>query len=181
MNRIILFMALALLGLLSACDVIITAPPNPVVPNPTLGISNVSYTTNYQADDGTYVVCDNRVTTLTYQFSYAGVLDRWTSYLEGETTGLTDSPQTFTPYSAGVSPLDGNVKGYRVQYVMDPYYAPYRLGSKTQKLSAQAIVVVPEPTLQVIGQTRLVVKLSGGGREATYTSNPAIPVVANCP
>lgn len=169
------FLLLITLGLLAGCNIVIT--PSPTQP---LRVLSANYATNFRTADGTSVICDNRATTLLYQFRYEGQLNRWTSYLEGQTLGQTKGERTFTPDSREVS--DFGEQGYEVQYVMSPNFAPYENGAEIgdDALTPRAINVVPVPQPTEIGATKLYLTLEGAGDDAQFVSRD-IPVIINCP
>jgi hypothetical protein len=174
------FLLLITLGLLAGCNIVIT--PSPTQP---LRVLSATYATNFRTADGTSVICDNRATTLLYQFRYEGQLSSWTSYLEGQTLGQIKGERTFTPDSREVS--DFGEQGYEVQYVMSSNFAPYENGAEAggvgdDALTPQAINVVPVPQPTQIGATKLYLTLEGAGAgdDAQFVSRD-IPVIINCP
>jgi hypothetical protein len=171
------FLLLITLGLLAGCNIVIT--PSPTQP---LRVLSANYATNFRTADGTSVICDNRATTLLYQFRYEGELSSWTSYLEGQVLGETKGERTFTPDSREVS--DFGEQGYEVQYVMSPNFAPYEaeVNADGADLTPSAINVVPVPQPTPIGATRLYLTLEGAGAgdDAQFVSRD-IPVIINCP
>lgn len=146
-------------------------------PTPRLEVLSATYTTNYQTEDGTSVICDNRPTTLLYRFTYQGELESWTSYLEGQTLGEVKGERTFDPGSNSV--VASGEQGFEVQYVMDANFAPYEQGDAA--ISPQAIDVVPVPQPTVIGATKLYLILAGTDGNARPYSSQDIPVIINCP
>lgn len=157
---------------LTSCNLIIegSGDPGPVY--------NASYRSNYRLDtngDGVHdrsVICDDRITELTYSFNYTTELDSWTSWLEGGFERDEVGRQTFRPGEAGVRYGNDRVE---VTYEIDPGTAPLTVDPA---LAPQGIVVVPNP--RQIGQTFLKVRVNGVGFTYTLTSQP-IPVIDNCP
>ncbi len=165
---------LVFVGLLAGCNIVFQ--PGPVTPN--LRITEFDYTTNYRGSNtGRSYICDNRPTTLTYKFSYEGGIERWTSYLQGRTLGQIKGMQTFDPRSQGVSPYQDS--GFKVSYVMDAYFAPYKTAEKN--LSPQVIAVVPVPQPVIIGAANLHLTLEGTSGGTQSRTSADIPVIANCP
>jgi hypothetical protein len=171
MKRYALLLGLLTL-LLAGCEVIITGPPAEP-----LRVLEATYRSNFQDQNGRYLICDNRTTTLVYRFRYQGDLRSWRSYLRGQTLGDVRGDRTFYPTSQGVR---GFESGYEVTYQMPPFFAPYAGGDPSETVTPQAIDVVPVPQPEVIGNTRLHLTLRGVGADATFVSQN-IPVVANCP
>lgn len=166
-----LLLTSALALLLASCEIIITNPP--VVREP-LRVLEATYSSNFQDQNGRFLICDNRTTTLIYRFRYQGELESWRSYLRGQTLGEVKGDRTFYPSSEGVT---GFESGYEVIYQMPPYFAPY---SAQGELDPQAIDIVPVPQPEIIGASRLHLTLRGVGDDASFVSQD-IPVVANCP
>ena len=170
------FCLLICLGLLAGCEVVLFGGPTPVAPN--LNVLEATYSTNYQdAGTGISYICDNRPTTLTYRFRYEGELERWASYLEGQTLGRRDAERTFDPGTQGVSRYQD--VGFEVSYQMSAYFAPYKQDKET--VLPQAIEVVPVPQPVLIGATKLYLILEGASGKAQPYGSGDIPVVANCP
>ncbi len=164
---------LLLTGMLGGCLIV---TPTPQVPN--LEVLSATYGTNYQDQNtGVSYICDNRPTTLTYRFTYQGELESWTSYLEGQVLGQRKGERTFEPGGSGV--VASGERGFEVQYVMTPNFAPYRQGNA--EISPQAIVVVPVPQPTPIGATKLYLTLRGANGDARPYSSQDIPVINNCP
>ncbi len=159
--------------LLAGCEIIVTGTPP--TPRP-LEVLEANYRTNFRDQNGRYLICDNRTTTLIYRFRYQGELESWRSLLRGQKLGEVKGDQTFYPSSRGVSRFES---GYEVTYEMGPNFAPYTSDLGTE-LSPQDIIVVPVPEPEVIGNSRLHLTLSGVGDDARYVS-PNIPVVVGCP
>ena len=161
-----LFAFAVLLPLLAACEIIITG----VYP-PGFSLSNAYYLTSYRADadgdgDLEFVICDDRTSELTYHFDYSGELLRWTSYLQGVTSGQIRGEATFTPDSAGV------------YYGGDSVDVTYEIRAGAAPLAApQGITVVPVP--DVIGYTRLYLRVNGYSGLYSLSSR-AIPVLRFC-
>lgn len=165
------FFLLLSLGILAGCQIYVT-------PTPELRVLTANLATNYRTADGTSVICDNRATTLLYSFRYEGQLNRWTSYLKGQTLGEVKGERSFTPGSQGVVAYEQ--PGYEVQYVMDPNFAPYLTGVADRALAPSAIDIVPVPQPTRIGATKLYLTLEGADQKARFVSRD-IPVIINCP
>lgn len=171
MKRLSLLLLFALLG---GC-LIVTPGPTPPPATP-LKVLEATYGTDFAVNDQP-VICDNRTTQLSYRFRFEGELQSWVSYLKGTELREETPHRTFTPGADGVTPSDAN--GYEVTYTLGANSAPYAVDNKG--ISSKAIVVVPVPQPQVIGNTILHLILQGAnGETANYTSRP-IPVVINCP
>lgn len=164
---------LLLAGLLGGCLII---TPTPV---PELNVLEVSYRTNAQLTDGTFVICDNITTTLIYRFRYEGELESWTSYLEGQELGRIEGRETFTPASQNVNPYEET--GFEVTYTIRPNMAPYQNRTVEVELSPQAIDIVPVPQPTIIGASKLHLILRGADGNARPYISPEIPVIINCP
>lgn len=139
-----------------------------------LTISNAGYLTDAKATiDGRerYVICDDRLSDLTYYFDYEGALEQWSSYLQGVTTGDVLGYRTFTPSTPGVHHTADDVM---VTYSIDPGVAPL---AHQDALAPQGIVVVPAP--QVIGYTELYLSIASTSSVRRLVSQQ-IPVLSNC-
>lgn len=169
-KRAVLLLLVVSLG---GCLIVTPTP----APTP-LSVLSATYATNYRANDGTSVICDNRATTLVYRFTYQGELESWTSYLEGQELGEVKGERTFDPDSENVSALEE--QGFEVSYVMSPNFAPYENDTEAS-LSPQAIVVVPVPQPEEIGATKLYLTLVGEDGESQPYVSESIPVIINCP
>lgn len=165
---------LLLFGLLGGCLVVTPGPtPTPSIP---LRVLEARYQTDASVNDQP-AICDNRTTQLSYRFRFEGELQSWDSFLKGTTLNEEKGRRTFTPGADGVTPYEAN--GYEVTYTLGANSTPY--GEKGKTVSPNAIVVVPVPQPQIIGNTILNVTLRGAnGATANYAS-PPIPVVINCP
>lgn len=146
--------------LLAACTVSVDGNINPPPPE----ISNASYRTDFQAMvDGRNqdVICDDRVTNLTYSFDFDGDLDTWVSYLKGVTSGDIAGRVTLS--------LTGD---NRVSYdrVNDRVTVNYQINAGAAPL---AIVVSPK----VVGESQLFLQF--GNDSVKLLSNP-IPVLQSC-
>ncbi len=182
MNRSLLVFLGLLTSLLAGCEIIVQPGPAPVTPS--LSLTEFVTYTNYRGQSsGVSYICDNRSTALTYRFRYEGGIERWTSYLEGQTLGQIKATRTFDPRSQGVSPYEDS--GFEVVYVMEPLYAPYKQDSETSEnpetLTPQDIDVVPVPQPVIIGATKLHLTLEGINGDTQSLTSEAIPVVSNCP
>lgn len=157
--------------LLAGCEIVISGGgtwPDDLV------ISNAGYLTDATATiDGVerYVVCDDRLADLTYFFDYDGVLESWTSYLKGVTTGDVIGRRTFTPDTAGVRFTADDVM---VTYTIHAGVAPL---DQDDALAPQGIVVVPAPN--VIGYTELYLRIESTSSVLRLVSRK-IPVLSNC-
>lgn len=170
---------LAVLALLSGC-LVIESPnvPTPAPTQPALNVLEFNYFTNYRGSTtGASYICDNRPTVLTYRFRYEGGLERWTSYLRGQTLSQEKGVRTFDPRTEGVSPYES--AGFEVNYAMGAYFAPYKQGEAS--VSPQAIEVVPVPQPVIIGATRLYLVLEGVNGQTEPRISGDIPVISNCP
>ena len=158
--------------------VVVTPTPQP----PALEVLSATYATNYRVEDGTEdgtsVICDNRVTTLEYRFTYQGELESWTSYLQGRELKRIEGRESFTPGSRNVSPYEES--GYVVTYTINPHQAPYQNGVAGE-LSPQAIDVVPVPDPDIIGATTLYLTLKGADGDSQPYRSQDIPVIDICP
>jgi len=159
---------------LAGCEIIVVGSPTPEPPLP-LEILSFSYYTDYEDQSGDPLICDDRLTTLTYSFQYRGELELWHSYLKGVLTQDVRGEETFDPGSNSVREVYPGF--FEVRYIIEPYAAPLSL-SKDEVLQPQDIEVVPAPI--VAGMTRLHLTLDGGGEQAEFVSQD-IPVINNCP
>lgn len=168
--------------LLGGCEVVVTGGSGA---HDGVSIWNATYGTDTRATiDGVdrYVICDDRVTELSYAFQYEGPLHAWTSYLVGDTWGDVVGRQTFAPGASGVGYHADHV---RVTYAIHEGVAPLSAAPAGFAESAgpdgtvqpQGIVVVPVP--QVIGAARLYLELDGAHTRRELVSQ-RIPVLANC-
>jgi hypothetical protein len=144
-----------------------------VNPQPEVSITRATYTTNYQLDtdgDGNVesVICDDRITELSYNFDYVGKLHRWSSFLEGVLTGQVRGETTFYP---GAPQVDYSPESVEVTYKILPTAAPL------VKADTADIAITPTPS--VIGYTQLKVRVNGHYTSIRLTSQE-IPVVATC-
>ena len=172
MNRMLAILLLAACAALVSCEVVATGGGTPY---DDVTIRDAGYRTDARATiDGVdrFVVCDDRVTELSYAFDYAGPLAAWTSYLRGVSTGDVIGRRTFRPSSAGVSWDPHHVE---VTYAIPSGIAPLGTGDGAS-LGPQAIDVVPVP--KVIGYTRLYLEL--GSSRARQLVSKDIPVLADC-
>lgn len=138
-----------------------------------VSITHANYMTNHQLDtdsDGNAesVICDNRVTDLTYNFNYIGRLYRWNSFLEGALTGEIRGEATFY---AGAPEVQYSLERVEVTYKILPAAAPL-LQTGTSEITIN-------PTPSVIGYTRLKVRVNDHYTAIRLTSEE-IPVVENC-
>lgn len=163
---------LGLLGvaimLFAACEVTIT--PGPGLP-PGLRVYNESFETDYEADldrdgDFEFVICDDRTTNLTYSFRFEGDLDKWESYLNGETDKKVgrvtlDLGSDFVNYNPSTNTV-------RVNYEI-------RRGGAPNIVAPQGIV----PTPKIDRYVRLYLEIDGYA-EAYDLISKDIPVLAAC-
>lgn len=157
---------------ISACDVLIEFVP----PEPDLAVTAASYGTNFQDRDNNSIICDNYTTKLTYRFEYSGDLDRWDSHIRGVRSGEIRGDNSFT-FSDGR--IDNFGDDYvRVTYDIPPAKAPLSVADGSESgIDPESIVVVPNPT--ILGYSRLILTVYGGGERYAYES-AAIPVVSSC-
>ena len=137
-----------------------------------------SVSTNFQAtldgeDAAQDVICEDRITELSYSFTYSGSLTSWTSYLKGVTTGEEAGRETFTLNSNKVD-RDGNT--VTVTYTIPAQTSPLLTDGG---ITTEAITVVPSP--RQIGATQLFIGLEGALGAAEALRADPIPVVVNCP
>lgn len=159
MKRLSLGLLLISMLVLSACDVVITGEPGP---GSDIRIYNAKYSTNFDGN----IICDNRTTYLTYEFSYDGILTRWSSYLKGLNSGDVFGYDTFYPSDSRVINFNDNY--VRVTYAIPPYTAPLSVPA-SDTLNTQGIVVSD-------GLSRLYVKLNGLSRDYNLSSKD-IPII----
>jgi hypothetical protein len=138
---------------------------------------NIDFVSNYEATiDGKKqdVVCDNKTTVASYNFTYDGRLSRWTSALVGQKSGEEKAFAEFIPSSAGV-----RVEGSKVDvdYIITPGMTPLSVG--TSVVAPQSIVVVPDP--KVIGGVYLRLRVFDDKDNSASGRFGPIPVVNNCP
>ena len=144
-----------------------------VDPQPEVSITHATYETNYHLDtdsDGNVesVICDDRVTELTYNFDYIGRLHRWSSFLEGVLTGQIRGEATFY---AGAPQVHYSPESVEVTYTILPTAAPLVKAGTTD--------IAINPTPSVIGYTQLKVRVNGRYTAIRLTSEE-IPVVETC-
>lgn len=126
--------------LLSACEFTVTGevtPSEPVVV--TIDTSSASYATNYRAvvnGKEQAVICDDRTTELSYEFSYSGDLIAWTSYFEGVNTGTVEG-------RTSLSLNDNRVERLSSRRVKVTYTIPANAAPLSTAIDTQGIVVVP--------------------------------------
>lgn len=159
-------------ALLVGCEIVVTGGGTPY---DGVVIRDAAYRTNATARiDGVdrFVICDDRVTDLSYSFDYRGPLEAWTSYLYGVHTHDTIGRQTFRPSDAGVHYDPHHVS---VTYGIHPGMAPLAVDSG-HAAAPQGIVVVPVP--KVIGYTRLYLEVGRSAPRQLVSKD--IPVVASC-
>ena len=171
MRRTLSLLLLSATLLLAGCELVVSG--GPTWPDD-LTITNAGYLTDARASiDGVerYVICDDRVSDLTYYFDYHGTLESWSSYLRGVTTGDVIGYRTFYPGSSGVTHSPNDVT---VTYAIQAGVAPL---NADDAVTPRGIVVVPVP--QVIGYTNLYLKIASSSAELRLVSRE-IPVVANC-
>lgn len=177
MNRMLAAITLCAAVLLSGCEIIVTGG-TPSVDG--VRISNATVRTDTRAEiDGVErsVICDDRITDLTYGFSFEGPLERWTSYLAGVLSGDVIGYETFQPTDTGVQWESNRVT---VTYAIYPGIAPLESSPEsvpTNHIQLEAIRVVPVP--QVLGYTRLYLEV-GASPDTIRLSSGEIPVLADC-
>jgi hypothetical protein len=164
MKQFRLLLLLGLIFLLTACDVVFVSPDgNFQLFNPSAFTDRREVVADSGSSDPQYVICDNKDTKLTYEFSYNGTLRNWSSYLRGTQSGETWGQATF---SESQIPTPGEV---RVEYTIPPVTVPLLV-------EPQAIV----PGLAPIGYAELVIQVDDYNFTRTLSSEP-IPVVTGCP
>jgi hypothetical protein len=132
-----------------------------------LHVYGLSVDSDYH-DGGGRIICDDRTTTLSYTFSYTGDLSSWTSSLIGRNTGAVSATRTF--YRADY-PAGGTVT---VTYSIPAGTAPLAV----DRVGAQSVIVVPQPTVSGYTALRLTVRTSGGASGTVEFRE--IPVVSTC-
>jgi hypothetical protein len=150
-----------------------------------LSVFSITFTSNYSATiKGVEkaVVCDNKITEVTYGFSYNGKLAKWESELVGDRTGERKGKIERNSSSGGVTVSNGKVS---VVYTIAPAGAPLDAGqvhaqsTASSAITPQAIVVVPNP--MVIGGISLDLKVIDDVGDSASGNFGGIPVVNNCP
>ncbi len=138
--------------------------------------SAVAFTNIRDGNNKSYI-CDNFVTELTYEFTYTGTLDRWSSYLQGELTRDTNGHGTFFPNDNRAKIVGETVT---FTYIITPRSAPLNIDLNSNELVSQAIIPVPKPN--IIGFTSLHVDIFGRTGPSTHLdSYDPFPVIDNCP
>lgn len=151
-----------------------------------LVVTNARLSTNYydgNSGNPTYYICDNKTTIITYSFTYNDpfYFGGWSSQLRGYASGQIKGQVSFP-----ASDPHNNVatRTVTVDYQVDPGAVPLNSGAGTSVqstgVSAQSIIVVPNPS--VIGRTYvdIVVKGANGAADLTGTVGP-LKVIDNCP
>ena len=163
-----LFAVVGLALLLAACE------SGSVVPE------SVVFFTNQRvgSEGGRSVICDNRTTEITYEFTYRSsaveTLSEWTQALVGETSGDRLFERRFVPSDSEVSLLGD--QRFRVETSVPVGSAP--LSVNDDSVDSQAIIIVPNP--QVIGRARLEVTVVGSLGTTQRIIFPWFDVIDNC-
>ena len=136
--------------LVSACTISVVVP---------FEISDLSVSTDYEEDDGTFYICDDATTEVTYRFSYEGTIARWTQelqeYKDGEFTGRTTLQRTVRPENSRATVTDNEVT---FRFLVDPGEA----------LEPQG--VSPQQIRDFVDTRLLVQATSADGQSATLTT-----------
>ncbi len=153
-----------------------------IVGTPSLQASFLSLTTNfYNGNDANpvYFICDNKVTTITYKFTYNdfSLFDGWSSQLRGKEGKQTAGLVSFNRNDAA---NDTTTRTVTVSYQVAAQATPLRVNPSS--VSSQAIIITPVPKPSIIGNTLLDVLVRGrsGAADLTGTFGP-IGVIDNCP
>lgn len=152
--------------------IVVTLPP--YQPND-LRILSASASSNYRSSGGENFICDNRTTTVSYQFTYndPNLLASWQSFLKGYASGDIAGVVSFSASNPANNTVSRTVS---VDYIISPQAAP--LGQPAG-VSSQAIVVVPNPS--VIGRTYVIIRVQSTlGTNQDIVLGP-IRVIDNCP
>ncbi|RYM36813.1 hypothetical protein [Meiothermus sp. Pnk-1] len=185
------FLGLAglLVGLISACsgivEVIVRLPIDFGQGNK-LVITNARLSTNYydgNSSNPTYYICDNKTTIITYSFTYNDpfYFGGWSSQLRGYASGEVKGQVNF---SANDPRNNVATRTVTVDYQVYPGAVPLNNGTgasvQSSGVSAQSIIVVPNPS--IVGRTYvdILVKGANGAADLTGTVGP-LKVIDNCP
>ncbi|HEU4741803.1 MAG TPA: hypothetical protein VFS50_09455 [Meiothermus sp.] len=185
------FLGLAglLVAFISACsgivEVIVRLPID-FGPGNKLVVTNARLSTNYydgNSSNPTYYICDNKTTIITYSFTYNDPLyfGGWSSQLRGYASGKVKGQVSFP---ANDSRNNVATRTVTVDYQVAPGAVPLNNGAgasvQSGGVSAQSIIVVPNPS--IIGRTYvdIVVKGANGAADLTGTVGP-LRVIDNCP
>lgn len=189
--RKLAFLGLAglLVGLISACsgivEVVVRLPIDFGSGNK-LVVTNAQLYTNYydgNSSKPTYYICDNKTTIITYSFTYNDpfYFGGWSSQLRGFASGTVKGQVSFP---ANDSRNNVATRTVTVDYQVAPGAVPLGSGAgasiQSGGVSAQSIIVVPNPS--IIGKTYvdITVKGANGAADLTGTVGP-LPVIDNCP
>jgi hypothetical protein len=146
-----------------------------------LTVSNARYETNFSAtvdgEPNRSIICDDKVTTLSYSFQYAGNLSSWTSYIKGS-KGAEVGRQTLDLNSRFVQ-FDSADRRITVTYELPAGSAPL-ITAPEDSITSQAITVTPIPDPKVIGSSKLFLEFPNSGRPYAFSTKD-LPVVDNCP
>ena len=159
-----------------------------------VSVFDTNFTSEFKDAENRFVICDNRKTQVTISFSFSETFPNsfasWKTILNGNQTGSNYSLEDFgangvltlRPLSPGVS---WNTNTNRVSYTIEiaPGTAPLN-----QKLSTQALVVVPKPPTSIptqdppLGFTKLNLRVTDdAGNSVQAFLGDRIRVVSNCP
>ena len=130
------------------------------------------------SEGGRSVICDNRTTEITYEFTYNSslieALRDWDQVLVGVNSGARGFERRFVPSDGEVSLLSS--RRYRVETTVPGGTAP--LSVNDDSVDSQAIIIVPNP--QVIGRSRLEVTVRGDAGTTQRIVFPPLDVIDNC-
>jgi hypothetical protein len=150
-----------------------------------LSVNSITFTSNFSATiNGSKkaVVCDNKITEVTYTFRYSGKLASWESALVGDKTGDKKGQASFNSRSSGVTVSNGKVE---VVYTIPFGSTPLNTGpvqaqaAGSVAITPQSIIVVEDP--KVIGGISLDLKVIDDVGDSDKGNFGGIPVVNNCP
>ncbi len=140
-----------------------------------LNVTNARYETSFSAtvngEANRSIICDDKVTILSYSFQFSGNLGSWTSYIKGS-QGSEVGRQTLDLNSRFVQYDSAN------RIVTVTYELP--AGSAPLVLAPQTITVTPIPDPQVIGSSKLYLEFPSASRPFAFSTKD-LPVVDNCP
>lgn len=166
-----MFKSLGWIGLLLV--ILTSCLPRIPVGDSGLLVYDLRYESNYRDRDGDSVICDNRLTTLTFSFAYSDFskLSSWEAQLIGLRTGATSSRLVQTPGGGGFRRVGNRIV---VNWVLSEGVAPLNV-------DPQGIVVTPVPQPRIIGRTSLELLVRATNSDTLTLRFPGIPVVDNCP
>jgi hypothetical protein len=160
-----------------------------------VSVFDTNFTSEFRDTSNRYVICDNRKTQVTISFTFnevaPGAFVSWKTILNGNQTGtgytLEDFGANGTLSLRPTLPpgVTWNTSTNRVSYTIEifPKTAPL-----SQKLTAQAIVVVPAPIVDIpaqvtpLGFTKLNLRITDdAGTSVQAFVGDQIRVVDNCP